>query len=713
MITEKMLKRGYIDLNYAQECANTFKEESRQRMVNQELVFRTQVYELHRLYGIQRTLMEEFKQKEFESCNLMESHPQLTSAPLKTSGYDIRVTEGPFPAATGGNSTWPRKQKFWEEQKPNLHYKQWNGCHDVTQRPLDLHLSADEFINNVDQGLPERGTFRNSFEAPTGFQSPLQVDKVSDLKDVKLSLSIRDNIIRRSGDGKKNYWITHDVIDLEDPSLSFSNNNAYSVAPAGCAASSSSRIAKGDLVHWVSNSIDIGANCPRRSAYGSGFNGQHSETPSTDFFKKSQLSTSCRALDLDLNRVQLDTSSYFSNKSIVLNSVCGSSGASQQVDCWRSGDPSLVSTSSVKINTNYLVENPIICQEDDAVMNFSLIDGEDRGRETLTKEGAEYKGANGGEVEIIDLESVSGLSYAVEKPIIHGSEPRNESIGSQPKTSGEHSCDEHQMNAVGEQVKLEEDMENIVFSHPCQVQMTAEDHNLSGSCKCDNNVDNQSSSIRTMQSGIECGDSHLSTSDETQKASLQSQVEESPLGESDQRSSDSTESNHQYIDKKRQAEVDELVQAAAELLICISLESPVNQRDGSIKVASEELQIEDHDVPQYSCDSYEAIVLTLKESSLEECSVTSKAFEVSESDKRDFGYRLKRGTRMRDFQKDILPGLSTLSRHEICEDINIMESVIRSREYRKMRSQMDDGGAWSKTRRNRRTRTNYCRRYYA
>ncbi|GAB4834221.1 hypothetical protein Ancab_032486 [Ancistrocladus abbreviatus] len=693
------------------ECTDPLKEELRQTMLNQELVFRTQVYELHRLYGIQKTLMEEFKQ-ELASFNLMKRSPQSTSAPLKTAGYDILVTGRTFSAATGANSMWPGNQKFWEEQHQNLHYKRWYGYHDITRRRLDLHLSADEFISNTDDRIPEKGSIWNSFKAPTGLQSPLHVERVSDLKDVKLSLSTRENICRKSEDGKKKCWIPLDVIDLEDPSSCFSENNAYPVVPSSCAASCSSQGSKRNLTHGMTDSIDFGASCARALSFGSGFNGQQCETLTTDFIERNQLSASCRAFELDLNKVQVDSSSCFSNNSVVLNSISGLSGVSQQIDLLSSVDPSLASSSSRKSSIDCIVENPIVHRQDGSVLNLSLINSADKIGESLSKEGAKCRGADGSKVELIDLETLSGLSFhAGEKPFIHRSEPRNESIGLQPRTLADLSCDEDQLDAAVAQVKLG-DAENIVFSRPCQRKITAEDLNLSDSCKCDNNADNQSSSIRTMQSGIECGDSHLSTSDETQKASLLSQVEGSPLGEPDQRSSDSTESNHQYIDQKEQAEVDELVQRAAELLVCIALENPVNQQDGSMKVASEDLQME-YNEPRHSCDSYEAIVLELTECSPEEYSVTSKAFDVSESDKRDFSYRLKRGTRMRDFQKDILPGLSTLSRHEICEDINIMESVIRSREYRKMRSKMDDIGAWSKTRRSRRTRTNYGRRYYA
>ncbi|KAI3822286.1 hypothetical protein L1987_09875 [Smallanthus sonchifolius] len=85
-----------------------------------------------------------------------------------------------------------------------------------------------------------------------------------------------------------------------------------------------------------------------------------------------------------------------------------------------------------------------------------------------------------------------------------------------------------------------------------------------------------------------------------------------------------------------------------------------------------------------SIDSYESLVLKLEESSIEEASATSKAYEMNELDQKENGIKLKRGRRLKDFQKDILPTLSSLSKHEIWEDIKLLEGVIRSREYKRL-----------------------------
>ncbi|KAF2313061.1 hypothetical protein GH714_008985 [Hevea brasiliensis] len=87
-------------------------------------------------------------------------------------------------------------------------------------------------------------------------------------------------------------------------------------------------------------------------------------------------------------------------------------------------------------------------------------------------------------------------------------------------------------------------------------------------------------------------------------------------------------------------------------------------------------------------DSFELITLNLTESNVDDNSVSSKPFEVNDMELKDLGSKLRRGRRMKDFQREILPSLASLSRHEILEDINIMEGVLRSREYRKFRAKM-------------------------
>ncbi|XP_057739996.1 uncharacterized protein LOC130957126 [Arachis stenosperma] len=132
------------------------------------------------------------------------------------------------------------------------------------------------------------------------------------------------------------------------------------------------------------------------------------------------------------------------------------------------------------------------------------------------------------------------------------------------------------------------------------------------------------------------------------------------------------------------------IQSAAQLLVNFSLSSSFNYQNCSSK--TECIKVDKEEIVKVQCtDSYEQIALELEECNDDDCSfASSKPYEVDRAKTNDFSLRLKRGRRFKDFQKEILPGLASLSRHEIQEDINILEAVLRSREYRKIRSRMGD-----------------------
>ncbi|QHO41134.1 hypothetical protein HN51_007069 [Arachis hypogaea] len=131
------------------------------------------------------------------------------------------------------------------------------------------------------------------------------------------------------------------------------------------------------------------------------------------------------------------------------------------------------------------------------------------------------------------------------------------------------------------------------------------------------------------------------------------------------------------------------IQSAAQLLVNFSLSSSFNYQNCSSK--TECIKVDKEEIVKVQCtDSYEQIALELEECNDDDCSsASSKPYEVDIAKTNDFSLRLKRGRRFKDFQKEILPGLASLSRHEI-QDINILEAILRSREYRKIRSRMGD-----------------------
>lgn len=146
----------------------------------------------------------------------------------------------------------------------------------------------------------------------------------------------------------------------------------------------------------------------------------------------------------------------------------------------------------------------------------------------------------------------------------------------------------------------------------------------------------------------------------------------------------------------------ELIQKAAECLLRFSAVSFDQSQDFSFKLGSRYISssedqefLNKHEMvvkePGRSCDSFELHTLGIRETIPEEvCCVSSKAIDDF-SNKKEFGVKLRRGRRMKNFQKEILPELVSLSRHEIQEDINLFEAVLRSREYKKMQGKAKDG----------------------
>ncbi|CAA7022614.1 unnamed protein product [Microthlaspi erraticum] len=132
----------------------------------------------------------------------------------------------------------------------------------------------------------------------------------------------------------------------------------------------------------------------------------------------------------------------------------------------------------------------------------------------------------------------------------------------------------------------------------------------------------------------------------------------------------------------------EVMEMAAECLLQISAVSLDQSQDNvSLKPRSRPNSSSQDQEPSCSYDSFELHTLGITETIPEDiCSVPlSKGKDDEYNNKKEVGVvKVRRGRRMKNFQKEILPELLSLSRHEIREDMNILETVLRSREYKKM-----------------------------
>ncbi|ONK55701.1 uncharacterized protein A4U43_C10F120 [Asparagus officinalis] len=144
---------------------------------------------------------------------------------------------------------------------------------------------------------------------------------------------------------------------------------------------------------------------------------------------------------------------------------------------------------------------------------------------------------------------------------------------------------------------------------------------------------------------------------------------------------------------------------AAEILTGISLAPPSSmlKQINSTRLADTLTNKDEKEQPQYSSDSFETLTLQLPEVASDEHLMPTRRPEGDNSGEGSSGVnklRRGRGRVVRDFQKDILPGMVTLSRHEICEDMHNIGYELRKNGSRRA----NGGNNWLVPVRSRRSR---------
>ncbi|RWV94458.1 hypothetical protein GW17_00043001 [Ensete ventricosum] len=141
-------------------------------------------------------------------------------------------------------------------------------------------------------------------------------------------------------------------------------------------------------------------------------------------------------------------------------------------------------------------------------------------------------------------------------------------------------------------------------------------------------------------------------------------------------SSDALQPREDMEQQLAKIEQDNIIIKAAEILLSITSEKPLCSMDPLPTDGQMELDCEEgNDEPQ-SSNSFETITLKLQEVRDNGSSICASQIE-SEPRKDACGLRPRRGKR--DFQKDILPGIISLSRHEICKDLYAIQYDLRKK----------------------------------
>lgn len=423
---------------------------------------------------------------------------------------------------------------------------------------------------------------------------------------------------------------------------------------------------------------------------------------------KHQKLTSYEARRFDLNKIDLNDSSGHSNDA-TYPSTASSSGHYREIVGKDKEESCPTSIWRKEIN-DCSNKTSDMCQQD-VTVNVALTNPDSKNKITeLWCSNSKLSGVGETEASAGGLKSVFQLPMDLcEERGSSGSDHKSEKDKLISESRGGLLNDLNNTCEVATQVSCEmSEVEDTVYLCSGRNQNPGQDkheNRSSTSCMSCCTVDNVP---KTAESGIEAGNSSIPP-DQLSETCMHSQVAKILSGGQDQRSPNYSEVQQECInDKEEKAKQDISVQSAAESLI--SMLNSAGSQDYSTRIGSNEIINEESEQPQSSSDSFELIALKLTESSSDDFSVSSKPFEVNDVDKNNIGVKWRRGRRMKDFQKDILPVLVSLSRHEICEDINIMEGVLRSKEYRKNRAKMADEGSWCLPSKSRRTRYNNTRR---
>lgn len=678
-----MLMRGDFDLNSVQICTESLKEALKQGMLNQEVIFRKQVEELHRLYTTQKTLMENLAWREFHTYNSRKprTQPSLLSC-ANPKGYETFTKETTFSSILMVGPT------------------QSTGCVSAEgqfrQRPLDLQLPTDQYIRHVGSELkvsPGSGEYHWS-----------------------------KGCAKRTWSHNEDQSRVHHVIDLEE-SIERVSNEDEKCAPFFCNAAHETHITdnsesevsvlsesiisssvKKDLPVGIADNCSLvdSKRCEEQNYSNKGFKSSHVSIPNLNLPTMLQESPSSKVVRVDLNKVQLDDSSCDSDD-LMVSQPSAASPAHVFIDLVGRDHVDTCASPTWRKRSNNCTNETVdmICQDD--AMNSSL--DPKKSRAEILARTSKFDGMGGTEVGTLGFEALRPSPGPREVQGCHSSDFGNGNVGLLP----DNLLNEPNRTCRGtRQMNFEKsEVVDLVPSGSDQSRTTVLDgsDNISpASCKSRSSIDNDVNSLKTEHSGNEMGSSNLLASDHLSGTNIVSQGSETVSVDQEQGSSDSSASKHESGSKKEEScEADEQIHRAAESLLHFSLEISSGKQDCSTKAILTETKNEKREQPQYSTDSFELITLNIKECSAEDYCVSSKPLEVNEVETNDFSLKLRRGRRLKDFQKDILPGLPSLSRHEILEDVNILEAVLRSREYKKIRAGMANGHCWSTPVRSRRS----------
>ncbi|XP_075505757.1 uncharacterized protein LOC142542812 [Primulina tabacum] len=601
-----LIREGDFELNLLQGFDKSSQNVLAQTMVGQDNIFRNQVTELHRLYQVQKILMQEMDQR-VSSQICMPRHMKDNFLPDHASTC------------------------LKPEQRPDL------------ERPFSFNTNLSGDILYEKCGRVATGAF-------VKMKCEFDNIRVSPTAELEFSLSINtetwkvcfaeksreDQIICSPS---QHYKIPKNSIETSEGNLVTITSPEYSTFSdykLNLECSSCARSRKNDGFYWnarINPLADFRTNFQDKKPAIQGVEQRHDDLTCKVKSTRRKLFTSHEVVELDLNRALPEE--------LPFNSI----------------DPLLSYTSKCTFSSLSRNEQEIKCSND----SFNS-DQQEMMDSTL----ATSPSKDSSKVNRVELSSICGPPSTSKKP---GSCSDNTAFKLKLPHRSCQKISMHEVNARESSQGLAEGAGSNKFPISSKSDMTPED--ISSNIKkgqCGVPMDRSSTTFQDRESSIPA-----------KKLCQQSTI---PSTKPKRKFQASNQKNNEL------PEVDNSVKnGAVSLLYLSSACSAKDQEYVPISIRRREISNVVRDVPQCSSESYESMVLKQPEISLDAYSVTSTPLEVNFSNEKDHGTKLKRGRRMKDFRKEILPGLASLSRQEICEDVRIMRGAIKSREY-KNRSKM-------------------------
>ncbi|CAL1401393.1 unnamed protein product [Linum trigynum] len=702
-----MLMPEDIDLNSVQRHADPLKVLVQQAILRREAMYNPQILgEFHRQSKARRSLTVDVVNECDSSYNSRNVKARSCFLPPKDAmRYELLAKEARVSSVPEVRSTHALKQDILDESR---------------QKSVNLQLSADEFIHQSGEDLQAKGNIWNLLKEPADFKHR-PTDRYSFMnEELKLSLGTRrrPRLSASSTRFEKNGYLYNNpiVIDLEDSDEKTQYDYARCTRMPDARGMATTCFDKNkhqnnDMVINLEDSVQH--NNVRRPRMPD-ING----VPST-WFGKNWRTNNKIVIDLE---VSLDKAQDSFVRCTPFSSVCPQSASREELivskfegkrGMYCERDPHDKPGNGHSSGSQLFLDLNEVYHGDS-----SYSAGACTGLLGSVEEGIRPVGACEKQVICRSNETSGGMlrpDNNVAKPTLLDLNIKCESTGCKLESS----CDDGRIGSFKSQVESFEDAGSVADAKTNLVKLKSNNLLLQdlnhmpiregGEMSCGTSgVDDPASSLWTDES-------QNALHGNKSPASCKSCISDNESGSIKRTNSItgpnincparavlsvSDGENEGLLNKQEEqpARVDDaMMRRAAVSLICLALDDNA--------VCFEDSK------PQYSIDSYELIAMNLAQNVDDEDSASSsKPFEVDFGKAKDLGSKWKRGRRLKDFQKEILPGIATLSRLEIREDINILEGVLRSREYKRMQ-QAKGGGAqheenWSGLARGKRSRRN-------